>query len=56
VFRTWYGPTSRGSAALDAAGQERLAEDILARLGRRSRGGEALVVPGEYLRAVVRRG
>lgn len=34
VFRTWYGPTLKAFQALDAKGQARLAEDILALIDR----------------------
>jgi hypothetical protein len=43
-------------ARLDAAGQASLEADILALLARLNVGGErALVVPGEYLEAVITR-
>lgn len=54
VFRDYYGPTHKAFAALDTAGQKRLAADITALLARRNRGGsDSLVVPGEYLEVVV---
>jgi SAM-dependent methyltransferase len=54
VFRTYYGPTNRAFAALDAAKQESLEADILELLGRMNRGGsEALIVPSTYLEVVV---
>lgn len=53
-FRTHYGPTHKAFAALDAAGQEAFEAALLAFLRDRNRGkGEALVIPGEYLEAVV---
>lgn len=53
-FRTHYGPTHKAFAALDAAGQEAFETALLAFLrdGNRVKG-EALVIPGEYLEAVV---
>jgi ubiquinone/menaquinone biosynthesis C-methylase UbiE len=57
VFRTWYGPVHRAFAALDAAGQAALEGDIRDLLARMDQGGgRGLVVPGEYLEAVVTMG
>lgn len=54
IFRTYYGPTNRAFAALDAAKQLALQTDILDLLNRFNRGGkDTLIVPGEYLEAVV---
>jgi ubiquinone/menaquinone biosynthesis C-methylase UbiE len=54
IFKTWYGPTNRAFAALDAAKQAALEADILELLGRMNRGGkDTLIVPSEYLEAVV---
>jgi SAM-dependent methyltransferase len=54
VFRTYYGPTHKAFAALDAAGQEALAADITALLDRMNiAGAKSLVVPGEYLEVVI---
>ena len=54
VFRDYYGPTHKAFAALDAAGQQRLQQDLVALLQQPNRGGtQALVVPGEYLEVVV---
>ncbi|HEV8392655.1 MAG TPA: class I SAM-dependent methyltransferase [Vicinamibacterales bacterium] len=56
VFRTFYGPTHKAFAALDAAGQAALEADLLALLRGADRGGEAgLVVPAEYLETVITR-
>jgi len=56
VFRTYYGPTHKAFAALDAAGQEALAADITALLDRMNiAGAKSLVVPGEYLEVVITR-
>jgi ubiquinone/menaquinone biosynthesis C-methylase UbiE len=54
VFRTFYGPTHRAFAALDARRQAALEADILELLARMNRGGaHSLVVPSEYLEAVI---
>jgi ubiquinone/menaquinone biosynthesis C-methylase UbiE len=56
IFRTWYGPTNRAFAALDAAGQAGLQTDILELLNRMNRGGkDTLIVPSEYLESVVQK-
>jgi SAM-dependent methyltransferase len=54
VFRTFYGPTHKVYAALDADRQVRLTEDITALLERLNVGGPgSLVVPSEYLEVVI---
>ncbi len=54
VFRNFYGPTHKAYAALDAAQQARLSQDITALLDRRNVGGSnSLIVPGEYLEVVI---
>jgi ubiquinone/menaquinone biosynthesis C-methylase UbiE len=54
VFKTYYGPTNRAFAALDAAKQAALHADIAELLGRMNRGGkDTLIVPSEYLEIVV---
>ena len=54
VFKTYYGPTNRAFAALDAEKGAALEADIMALLARMNRGGEeALIVPSEYLEVVV---
>jgi len=54
VFRDFYGPTHKAFASLDAGRQQALARDITALLeGMNVAGPSALVVPGEYLEAVV---
>jgi ubiquinone/menaquinone biosynthesis C-methylase UbiE len=56
VFRTFYGPTYKAFAALDANGQAALEADLLALLKRCARPAAAgLVVPGEYLETVITR-
>ncbi len=54
VFRTWYGPTNRAFAALDAAGRIALEADLLALAGQHNRGGpDTLIVPSSYLEVVI---
>ncbi len=56
VFKTYYGPTNRAFAALDAQKQAALQGDIVALLERLNRGGrDTLIVPSEYLEVVVTR-
>jgi ubiquinone/menaquinone biosynthesis C-methylase UbiE len=53
-FRAYYGPTHKAFAALDAAGQRTLEAALLDFLrGSNKSRGEALVIPGEYLEAVI---
>ncbi len=53
-FRAYYGPTHKAFAALDAAGQRAFETALLDFLNDWNQGkGEALVIPGEYLEAVV---
>jgi ubiquinone/menaquinone biosynthesis C-methylase UbiE len=54
MFRSYYGPMLKAFEALDAAGKEGLAADIIALIGRHNKSGDAtMVVPGEYLEVVV---
>ena len=54
VFRTFYGPTYKAFAALDANGQAALEADMIALLRSHDRGGASgLVVPAEYLETVI---
>jgi hypothetical protein len=54
VFRKYYGPVHKAFAALDAARQAALEDDLIALLRRADRGGAAgLVVPAEYLETVI---
>lgn len=56
IFKSYYGPTNRAFATLDADKQGALEADIVDLLGRLNRGGEdALIVPSEYLEVVVGR-
>lgn len=56
VFRTYYGPTLKAFAALDAAGQTALANDLMELLERFNQGGsETLSIPSEYLEVVATR-
>jgi ubiquinone/menaquinone biosynthesis C-methylase UbiE len=52
-FRAYYGPTHKAFAALDEAGRKAFEAALLALLREWNRGKEALVVPSEYLEAVV---
>ena len=53
VFKTYYGPTNRAFAALDADKQDALQRDLFALLYRMNRGGtDTLIVPSEYLEVV----
>jgi ubiquinone/menaquinone biosynthesis C-methylase UbiE len=54
IFKTYYGPTNRAFAALDAERQVDLEAEIVALLERMNRGGkDTLIVPSEYLEVVV---
>jgi SAM-dependent methyltransferase len=54
VFKTYYGPTNRAFAALDASKQAALQADLMELLQRMNRGGQdTLIVPSEYLEAVI---
>jgi SAM-dependent methyltransferase len=56
VFRRYYGPTHRAFAVLDGEGQRRLHADLVRLLESRNVGGpNTLVIPGEYLEAVITR-
>ena len=55
-FRAYYGPTHKAFAALEPDGQRELHTALLDLLYRENRnGGEALVIPGEYLEVVITR-
>jgi len=54
IFRRYYGPVHKAFAALDAAGQAALHAALLELLEKNNRGGrDALIVPGDYLEAVI---
>jgi ubiquinone/menaquinone biosynthesis C-methylase UbiE len=54
IFKTFYGPTNRAFAALDAGKQAALQADLMELLNRLNRAGkDALIVPSEYLEVVV---
>ncbi|HUG24464.1 class I SAM-dependent methyltransferase [Piscinibacter sp.] len=56
VFRDFYGPTHKAFAALDAAGQRALERDLNALLDAlNTAGASSLVVPSQYLEAVITR-
>ena len=54
VFRTWYGPVHKAFGSLPADGQQQLQKDLLGLLAEFNRSGdETMVVPSEYLEAVI---
>ena len=54
VFKTYYGPTLKAFAALDAANQAGLRKDLLALIGSMNRAQDGtMVVPSEYLEIVI---
>lgn len=54
IFKTYYGPTNRAFASLDAAKQVALETDLVELLTRMNRGGDTtLIVPSEYLEVVI---
>ncbi len=54
VFRDYYGPVHKAFNALDPAGQDALAHDLVALLDQFNVSGDStLVVPAEYLEAVI---
>jgi ubiquinone/menaquinone biosynthesis C-methylase UbiE len=56
VFRTYYGPMNRAYAALDRAKQASFTDEVLALMNERNRSGDrTLVLPSEYLEAVIER-
>jgi SAM-dependent methyltransferase len=56
LFREYYGPVLKAFEALDAAGRDALAQDIIDLIGRFNRSGDdTMVVPSEYLEVVVTR-
>jgi hypothetical protein len=56
-FRTWYGPTLKAFAALDADEQAGLAADLTALVARSDRlvGEDAVAVPADYLEVIATR-
>jgi ubiquinone/menaquinone biosynthesis C-methylase UbiE len=54
VFKNYYGPMLKAFAALDAANQEGLRNDLLALIARMNRAKDGtMVVPSEYLEIVI---
>jgi ubiquinone/menaquinone biosynthesis C-methylase UbiE len=54
VFKTFYGPVLKAFAALEAAAQQSLRDDLNALIVRMNRSGDAtMVVPSEYLEVVI---
>lgn len=55
TFRTYYGPMQKAFGAVDAAQQEALTADLLRLVRQFNRADDgAMVVPGEYLEAVIK--
>ncbi|OHC72810.1 MAG: SAM-dependent methyltransferase [Rhodoferax sp. RIFCSPLOWO2_12_FULL_60_11] len=55
TFRTYYGPMQKAFGAVDAAQQEALTADLLYLVRQFNRADDgAMVVPGEYLEAVIK--
>ena len=54
IFKTYYGPVLKAFAALDAAKQPALADDLLALVGKFNRAKDGtMVTPSEYLEVVI---
>ena len=54
MFRSYYGPTHKAFAALEETRQKDLHASLQEFLGRwNARPGSTLVIPGEYLEAVI---
>jgi ubiquinone/menaquinone biosynthesis C-methylase UbiE len=56
IFKSYYGPVLKAFAALDAAVQQDLHNDLYALIVRMNKSGDAtMIVPGEYLEIVITR-
>ena len=56
IFKSYYGPMLKAFAALDAANQQGLRNDLLALIGNMNRADDGtMVVPSEYLEVVITR-
>jgi hypothetical protein len=54
IFKSYYGPMLKAFAALDAANQSGLRDDLLALIGKMNRADDGtMVVPSEYLEIVI---
>jgi ubiquinone/menaquinone biosynthesis C-methylase UbiE len=54
VFKTYYGPTHKAFAALDATKQKSLKDDLCALIARTNKAADGtMVVPSEYLEVVI---
>ena len=54
VFKSYYGPMLKAFAALDAAKQKGLTDDLTALIGRMNRADDGtMIVPSEYLEVVI---
>ena len=56
IFRSYYGPILKAFAALDAQGQQVLAQEFIGLMDQFDRGGkDGLVIPSDYLEVVITR-
>ena len=56
IFRSYYGPILKAFAALDAQGQQALAQEFIGLMDQFDRGdGEGLVIASDYLEIVITR-
>jgi hypothetical protein len=56
VFKTYYGPVLKASAALAPMAQDALQRDLMALIHQANRAGDgSMVVPGDYLEVVIGR-
>ena len=55
VFRTYYGPVHKTFLALDTERQDQLTNDLRELMARHSRIGDTLILPSDYLEAVITR-
>jgi hypothetical protein len=54
TFQAYYGPVHKAFAALEAAGRQALARDIIELIGQFNvSGDDTMVVPGEYLEVII---
>jgi len=54
VFKNYYGPMLKAFAALDAANQQKLHQDLIALIGTMNRADDGtMIVPSEYLEVVI---
>ena len=54
IFKNYYGPMLKAFAALDAANQQKLHQDLIALIGTMNRADDGtMIVPSEYLEVVI---